>query len=45
MNARFRDNYGGEAFGELLLLAHHSPRNKHIKVETSTTKAKVIFEV
>lgn len=43
VNARFVDRYGGgaDASGDLLLLAHYSPHNKHIKVETSTSKAKV----
>lgn len=41
VNARFSDPYGSDAIADLLLLAHFSPHNKHIKVETSTAKAKV----
>lgn len=41
VNARFNDRYGADASADLLFVAHYSPRNKHIKVETSTTKAKV----
>lgn len=41
VNAYFRDINGDQATGELQLWAHYSPRNKHLKVETSSVQAKV----
>ncbi|XP_011495673.1 PREDICTED: CD109 antigen [Ceratosolen solmsi marchali] len=39
--ADFTDGEGHHAHAELLMLAHESPNQKHIKVWTSTEKAKV----
>lgn len=41
LQANFVDHRGERASTNLLLLAHNSPRNKHIKVSTSTRNAKV----
>ncbi|KAK4884325.1 hypothetical protein RN001_000596 [Aquatica leii] len=41
IQASFDDGYGERAVGELLLLAHHSPNNQHIKVSTSTLAPRV----
>lgn len=39
--ANFIDERGERATTELLMLSHHSPNNRHIKVSTSTHQAKV----
>lgn len=39
--ANFIDERGERATTDLLMLSHHSPHNRHIKVQTSTHQAKV----
>ncbi|XP_018320205.1 CD109 antigen [Agrilus planipennis] len=41
IQAYFRDARGERANAELLLVAHESPRNKHIKISTSTRTPQV----
>lgn len=41
VSAYFRDSLGERAQTELLLMAHYSPNNHHIKITTSTKDAKV----
>lgn len=41
IQANFVDERGERANTELLLLSHHSPQNRHIKVTTSTQHARV----
>lgn len=41
LNANFIDPRGERTSADLLLLAHYSPQNHHIKVSTSTKNAKV----
>lgn len=41
IQANFVDERGERANSDLLLLSHHSPQNRHIKVTTSTQQAKV----
>lgn len=41
VQVNFDDGFGQRARNELLLLAHHSPRNQHLKIYTSTLKPKV----
>lgn len=39
--AYLKDAEGERAEANLLMLAHYSPANKHVKVVTSTTEPKV----
>ncbi|KAF5280329.1 hypothetical protein FQR65_LT03138 [Abscondita terminalis] len=41
IQANFNDGSGQGTSAELLMLAHHSPKNQHIKVSTSTISPKV----
>lgn len=41
LTANFIDERGERATADLLILSHHSPVNKHIKIATSTQHAKV----
>lgn len=41
LHAYFKDGYGERTSADLLLIAHHSPLNQHIKVSTSTIHPKV----
>lgn len=41
VSAYFKDTWGERANRELLMLAHHSPNNHHIKVSTSTNDPRV----
>lgn len=41
VTAHFKDAFGDRATKELLMVAHHSPNNHHIKVSTSTNDPRV----
>lgn len=41
LTAVYIDPRGERATSEILMLAHHSPQNQHIKIATSTVQAKV----
>ncbi|RZF46948.1 hypothetical protein LSTR_LSTR016470 [Laodelphax striatellus] len=44
ISASYKDANGDRTTAELLLLAHYSPLNHHIKVDTSTSQPKVKYK-